>query len=79
MADFFKPLNFTQITGVPHAIQSDAIKKLPTFQGKKANAAKSHLHKFSRLLVGYCNEDFDGHDDVKIKLFVLSLEEDVGD
>ena len=31
MADFFKPLDFTQIAGAPHAIPNDAIKELPTF------------------------------------------------
>ena len=79
MADFFKPLDFTQIAGTPHAIRNDAIKKLPTFQGNNAIIAKSHLQKFSRLLVGYCNEVARDHDDVKMKLFALSLEEDVGD
>ena len=79
MVDFFKPLNFAQIVGAPHAIPNDAINKLPIFQRNNAIIAKSHLQKFSRLLVGYCNEAAHDHDDVKMKLFALSLEEDAGD
>ena len=30
-------------------------------------------------MVGYCNEAAHDHDDVKMKLFALSLEEDAGD
>ena len=76
MSDFFKPLDFSQITGAPHAILNDAIKKLPTFQGNNAITVKPHLQKFSRDLVGYCNQAAHDHDDVKMKLFALSLEKD---
>ena len=31
MTDYFKPLDFTQIAGAPHAILNDVIKKLPAF------------------------------------------------
>ena len=31
MTELFKPLDFSQIAGAPHAIPKDAIKKLPIF------------------------------------------------
>ena len=58
MTNFCKPLDFTQITGAPHAIPNDVIKKLPTFQGNNAITVKSHFQKFSRHLVGYCKSSF---------------------
>ena len=79
MTYFFKPLDLSQIAGAPHAIPNDAIKKLPTFEANNTITAKSHLKKFERLLVRYCNDAAHDHDDVKMKLFALSLEEDVGE
>ena len=79
MMDFFKPLDFSQIAGTSHVIPNDAIKNLPTFQGNNAITAKSHLQKFEKLLVSYCNDVAHDHDDIKMKLFALSLEDDVGE
>ena len=79
MVDFFKPLDLTQIVGALHAIPSDAIKKLPTFQGNNTITAMSPLLKFLRHFVSYCNNVANDHDDVKMKLFALSLEEDAGE
>ena len=79
MTKFFKPLDFSQIVGDPHAIPNDAIKKLPIFHGNNAITAKSHLQKFEKHLVSYCNDATHDHDDVKMKLFALSLEDDVGE
>ena len=76
MFDFFKPLDFSQIAAAPHAIPGDAVKKLPTFQGNNAIIAKSHLQKFEKHLVSYCIDAANDHDDVKMKLFALSLEEE---
>ena len=76
MTELFKPLDFSQIAGDPHAIPKDAIKKLPIFQGNNAITAKSHLRKFEKHLVSYSNDATHDHDDVKIKLFALSLEDD---
>ena len=55
------------------------IKKLPIFQGNNAITAKSHLQKFEKHLVNYCNDAAHDHDDVKMNLFSLSLEYDVGE
>ena len=75
MSYFFKPIDFSQIAGAPHAIPGDAVKKLPTFQGNNAITAKSHLRKFEKHLVSYCIDVANDHDDGKMKLFSLSLEE----
>ena len=74
--EFYKPLDFSQIASSPHYIPNDAIKKLPIFQGNNAITAKSHLRKFEKHLVNYCNDAAHDHDDVKMKLFALSLEDD---
>ena len=88
MSEFFEPLDLSQIAGAPdlsqiagapHAILNDAINNLPPFQGNNAISFKSHLQKFSRHLVGYCNQAAHDQDDIKMKLFVLSLEENVGE
>src|SRR5713101_7091568 len=76
MMELFKPLEFSQIAGAPHAIPKDAIKKLPIFQVNNAITAKSHLRKFEKHLVSYCNDAAHDHDDVKMNLFSLSLEDD---
>ena len=76
MTEFYKPLDFSQIAGSPHDIPNDAIKKLPIFQGNNAITAKSHLRKFEKHLVSYCNDAAHDHDDVKMTLFALSLEDD---
>ena len=65
MTKLFKPLDFYQIAGAPHAIPKDAIKKLPIFQGNNAITGKSHLRKFEKHLVIYCNDVAHDHDDVK--------------
>ena len=79
MTELFKPLEFSQIAGAPHAIPNDAIKKLLIFQGNNAITAKSHLWKFEKHLVSYWNDVAHDHDDVKMKLFALSLEDDAGE
>ena len=79
MDAFFKPLNFTQITGQPHAILDKSIRKLPTFQGNNAFTSSSHLSKFSKCLLSWCEDAASKHDDVYMKLFALSHEEDACD
>ena len=79
MTELFKPLDFSQIGGAPHAIPKDAIKKIPIFEGNNVITTMSHLRKFENHLVSYCNDASHDHDDVKINLFSLSLEDDVGE
>ena len=76
MTEFFKPLEFSHITGAPHDIPNDSIKKLPIFQQNNAITAKSHLRNFEKYLASYCNDASHDHDDVKMTLFALSLEDD---
>ena len=76
MMEFYKPLDFSQIAGTPHDIPNDAIKKFPLFQGNNSITAKSHLWKFEKHLVIYCNDAAHDHDNVKMKLFALSWEDD---
>ena len=76
MTELFKPLDFSQIAGAPHNISNDAIKKFPKFEGNNAITAKSHLRNFEKHLVSYYNDSTHDHDDVKMKLFSLSLEDD---
>ena len=79
MTELFKPLEFSQIVGAPHAILKYAIKKLPRFEGNNATTAKTHLRKFERHLVSYCDDVSSNHEDIKMKLFALSLEDDVAE
>jgi hypothetical protein len=61
----------------PHAIPNKAIDKLPIFRGNNVISAKSHI-----LNVDLCNGKwYCGHDkeDVKMTLFVHSLEGDVAE
>ena len=76
MTEFYKPIDFSQIAGSPHYIPNDAIKELPMFQGNNSITAKSHLRKFEKYLASYCNDAAHDHDDVKMTLFALSLEDD---
>ena len=79
MTEFYKPLDFSQIAGAPHDITNDAIKKLPRFEENNATTAKTHLRKFERHLVSYCNSVAADHEDVKMNLFALSLEDDAAE
>jgi hypothetical protein len=77
MSIFLRPLNFAAIQGAPHAVPEKAIDKLPTFQGNNAISAKSHIFNFEMCVQKYCR----GHnqEDVKMTLFVYSLEGDVAE
>ena len=77
MTDLLAPLNFAAIQGSPHVILDKAIDKLPTFHGNNAISAKSHILNFNLCIGKWCR----GHDeeDVKMTLFVYSLEGDVAE
>jgi hypothetical protein len=77
MSIFLRPLNFAAIQGSPHVVLDRAIDKLPAFQGNNAISAKSHILNFQICVQKYCR----GHDeeDVKMTLFVYSLEGDVAE
>jgi hypothetical protein len=77
LKESINPCDFSNINGYPHAIPEKAIEKLPSFQGNNVVSAKMHVKSFMRCI----NKWFVAHDheDVKMKLFVLSLEEDASD
>jgi hypothetical protein len=73
----YDPCDFSNINGYPHAIPEKAIEKLPSFQGNDVVSAKVHLKSFMRCINKWC--DAHDHEDVKMKLFVVSLEDDASD
>jgi hypothetical protein len=79
MDDYFSPLDFSTINGYPHAIPEKAIEKLPSFQGNNVVTAKSHIKVFSLCINKWCSGATHNHQDIKMKLFSLSLEEDASD
>jgi hypothetical protein len=75
MSVFLRPLNFLAIQVAPHQVSEKAIDKLPTFQGNNAISAESHILNFQMCVERYCRGHND--EDVKMTLFVYSLEGDV--
>ena len=51
----------------------------PRFEGNNATTAKTHLRKFERHLISYCDNVASNHEDIKMKLFALSLEDDAAE
>jgi hypothetical protein len=67
----YNKCEFTAINNYPPALPEKAIEKLPSFQGNNAISSKIHIKDFMRCTNKWCA----AHDyDVKMKLFVLSLE-----
>jgi hypothetical protein len=77
MSMFMRPLNFAAIQGAPHAIPDKAVEKLPCFSGNNVVSANSHILNFELCVFKWCQ----GHneEDVKMTLFVYSLEGDVAE
>ena len=72
--DFYKPCDFSNVVGYPHDIPEMAIDKLPSFQSDSSTNVKSHITKFNCCIAKWCMAH--DHEDVKMKLFVLSLEDE---
>jgi hypothetical protein len=77
MATFLSPLKFAAIQGAPHDVPEKAIDKLPIFHGNNVVSAQAHISCFRQCIDKYCR----GHseEDVKMTLFVYSLEGNVVD
>jgi hypothetical protein len=75
MTSYLSPLQLAAIQGSPHDVPEKAIDKLPIFHGNNAISVKSHIASFDKCVEKYCK----GHNekDVKMTLFVFSLEGDV--
>jgi len=76
MNDLFALCDFTNINGYPHNIPNKAIEKLPSFQRNNGISATSHVKNFNVCIFKWCNT---ANYDMKMRLFVLSLEEDALD
>jgi len=72
MGYLLRPCNFANIQGSPHAIHDKAIEKLPAFHGNNVVSARSHILNFELSVSKWCNGH--NHEDVKMTLFVYSLE-----
>ena len=77
MDAIYQPCDFSNIQGYPHPIPDKDLEKLPSFQGNNVVSAKTHVRNFSLCISKWCNAH--NYEDVKMKLFVLSLEEDALD
>jgi hypothetical protein len=75
MDDFYNPINYLGINDYPHELPEAAIENLPAFYN--VGNANYHIKAFWRCI----NKWFDAHiqEDVLMKLFMLSLEEDAYD
>jgi hypothetical protein len=69
--------DFSNINGYPHTILEKAIEHLPSFQRNNVVSVKTHIKSFIRCINKWCVSHY--HEDVKMKLFVLSLEDDASD
>ena len=77
--DLFAPCNFANIQGYPNDFPNNGMDLLPSFQGNNAVSAMAHIKAFSSWLGKYARGVDYNHEDVKMSLFVLSLEEDALD
>jgi len=59
-----------------HDFLEVAISKLPLFSSGDSVVVKKHLGLFTRIMIIYCRPPQYNHEDVKMRLFVLSLEDD---
>jgi hypothetical protein len=75
MSMFTRPLNFAAIQGAPNAIPDKAIEKLDCFLGNNVVSAHSHIVSFELCVDKWCYGH--GEEDVKMRLFMFSLEGDV--
>lgn len=73
--DLFAPCNFGNIQSQPHDLPKSDLDKMPTFQGNNAISVEAHLGAFTIFLIKHNSRGVYNHVDIKMKLFVLSLEE----
>jgi hypothetical protein len=73
--DNYKLLNLSIVCGSPHDIPDKGVYKLPIFQGNNVVSTQDHLNAFKNVVRQLNVKVLD----VVLKLFVLSLEDDVID
>lgn len=74
MDDFFDPLDFTNFQGAPHNFLisvSLTLDEMPPFSDNNAFTAEAHIHYFN-LRMSKCRP-YSDYEDVKMRLFVLTL------
>jgi hypothetical protein len=74
MGDPLRPCNFSNIQGYPHPIPDKATEKLFSFKGNNVVNDKTHIMNFNMCVLKWCNGQ--NYEDVKMTLFVYSLEGD---
>ena len=77
--DVFAPCNFANIQGYLNDPPENGIDKLPSFQGNNAISVDAHLKSFGSWVGKYARVVDYNHEDVKMRLFVLTLEKDALD
>ena len=77
--DIFAPCNFANIQGYPNDLPNNGMDMLPSFQGNNVVSAMDHIKAFSCWLGKHARGVDYNHEDGKMSLFVLSLEEDALD
>jgi len=78
--ELFAPCDFTNIQGAPHGYPSffgDAIDGFPPFQGDNDFTSETHLQSVS-LCISKCLP-YSKYEDVKMKIFILTLSGDAFD
>ena len=79
MDDFYNPIDFTAIAGYPHPIPDKVVETLTMFQGNNAITAESHVKKISQMINRWCRAATSKFEDVYMRLFALSVDEDAYD
>jgi hypothetical protein len=74
MDDLYKPIDFSAISGYPHVIPEKAIENLPYFQSNNMVDARRHVRKVSLCFNRWCCNTL--YEDVGMKLFILSFDDD---
>lgn len=80
MGDYYRPCNFTNVQGYPHNLLDEpTMRKLPTFQGNNSINLEAHLKNFNTFVQRFTHSTAYNHEDVRMKFFVLSLEDNALD
>jgi hypothetical protein len=75
MDGFYNPIDFSKIIGYPHELPEAAIENSPAF--RNGDNANSHIKAFWQCINKWCDAHI--HEDVLMKLFVMTLEDDAYD
>jgi hypothetical protein len=71
--ELYSPIAFSAINDYPNVITEKDLEKLPYFQSNNVFNVIHHVSKFWHCIHRWCRVT---HKDVKVKLFILSFEDD---